>query len=188
MPDFRSTLAALMVLVVLGGCGGPEIEPVPVEPDQTVEPTRGPTGSEGPPRRLEIPRLEVDAPVLALGKADDGSQEVPTSLDATGWWRHGSEPGEAGNTVIVGHTASKADGVFDDLGTLRRGDRITVRARGGDLDYSVTGIEEVPVEDFDSVSDSIYRETGPSGLVLMTCGDWNGSDYDTTVTVRAELD
>jgi LPXTG-site transpeptidase (sortase) family protein len=140
------------------------------------------------PKRLKIRELGVDAEVLALGKAADGSQEVPTSLGATSWWRDGAKPGEAGNTVIVGHTASRTDGVFDELGTLRRGDRVTVKARHGTLDYTVTETSKVEVAKFPSVSDSIYSETGPSGLVLMTCGDWNGSDFDTTVIVRAELD
>ena len=178
------TIAALGVVAILVGCGGPEVDPVAVE---TVDATRAPDHSEGPPKRLEIPRLDVDATVLALGKAEDGSQEVPKALDDTGWWRHGSKPGEPGNTVIVGHTASKDDGVFDDLGTLRRGDRIAVRTRDGARDYRVTGTEEVAVENFASASDSIYRETGPSGLVLLTCGDWNGRDYDTTVIVRADI-
>ena len=172
------------MVAILVGCGGPQVDPVAVE---TVDATRAPDHSEGPPKRLEIPRLDVDAKVLALGKAEDGSQEVPKALDDTGWWRHGSKPGEPGNTVIVGHTASKADGVFDDLGTLRRGDLIAVRARDGARNYRVTDTEEVAVENFASASDSIYRETGPSGLVLLTCGDWDGSDFDTTVIVRADI-
>ena len=183
-PGHRRTIAALAVVGVLVGCGGPQVDPVAVE---TVDSTRASDHSEGPPKRLEIPRLDVDAKVLALGKAEDGSQEVPKALADTGWWRHGSKPGEPGNTVIVGHTASKADGVFDDLDTLRRGDRIAVRARDGARNYSVTDTEEVAVQDFASVSDSIYRETGPSGLVLLTCGDWNGSDFGTTVIVRADI-
>ena len=126
--------------------------------------------------------------MLALGTADDGAQEVPKSLDETAWWRHGSKPGEAGNTVIVGHTSSRSHGVFDDLGDLRRGDRIVIRAKTGRAAYTVTETDEVAVEDFDTVADDIYRKTGPSGLVLMTCGDWDGRDYDTTVIVRADVD
>lgn len=140
------------------------------------------------PKRLKIRELGVDAEVLALGKAADGSQEVPTSLAATSWWRDGAKPGESGNTVIVGHTASRTKGVFDELGTLRRGDRVTVKAADGSVDYTVTESSKVKVAKFSTVSDSIYSESGPSGLVLMTCGDWNGRDFDTTVIVRAELD
>lgn len=185
LPDIRRPIAALAVVAVLVGCGGPELDPVAVE---TVEPTRAPVASQGPPEGLEIPGLGVDAKVLALGKAADGSQAVPKTLNDTAWWRHGSKPGEGGNTVIVGHTASRRAAVFDELGTLRRGDRIIVRARLGRIAYTVSEISEVPVEDFASVSDSIYRETGPSGLVLMTCGDFDGREYDTTVIVRAAVD
>lgn len=180
------------MVAVLAGCGGQDDGPVAGQPEssasRSAEPTRDPAASEGPPKRLKIPRLDVDSKVLALGKAADGSQEVPKTLGDTAWWRHGSKPGEAGNTVIVGHTSSRSHGVFDDLGALRRGDRIIVRAWTGPTAYTVTETSEVPVEDFADVSDSVYRETGPSGLVLMTCGDWDGRDYDTTVIVRADID
>ena len=42
------------------------------------------------------------------------------------------------------------------------------------------------VADFAAESDRIYRETGPSGLVLMTCGDWNGTRFETTVITYAK--
>lgn len=191
MPEPRRTLVAIAAGLVLASCG------TRAAPDQTADrptaqqeaPNWAPsTESAGVPERLKIPDLGVDAEVLALGKAADGSQDVPPTLGATSWWRNGSKPGEPGNTVIVGHTSSKSDGVFDRLGTLRRGDRITVRARDGSFGYAVTETSEVQVEKFTKVSESIYRETGPSGLVLMTCGDWNGRDFDTTVIVRAVAD
>ena len=112
---------------------------------------------------------------------------MPSSLEATGWWRDGQQPGSAGNAVIVGHTAPAADGVFDDLVELDEGDTITVSSGSESLSYAVTREEAVEVADFASVADEIYRETGPSGLVLMTCGDWNGTEFETTVIIHAEV-
>lgn len=140
----------------------------------------------GVPKHLVVRDVEVDAPVLPVGTTKAGAQDVPKSLKDTGWWKDGQLPGQPGNAVIVGHTASKDDGVFDDLGDLEKGDEITVRGDKGTLGYRVTSEREVKVENFAAESDRIYRETGPSGLVLMTCGDWNGSRFETTVIVYAE--
>jgi LPXTG-site transpeptidase (sortase) family protein len=140
----------------------------------------------GQPTRLLADSIGVDAKVVPVGTTAAGAQEVPGSIDETGWWRDGRQPGQSGNAVIVGHTASRADGVFDNLSKLARGDKITVRGKAGTLTYAVTSESEVRVENFGPESDKIYRKTGRSGLVLMTCGDWNGSRYESTVVVYAK--
>jgi LPXTG-site transpeptidase (sortase) family protein len=174
----------MTAVAVLTGCSG-ETDTERADPSPGEDAAAA--TSKGEPKRLEIPRLDVDARVISLGTAPDGAQEVPDSVDDTAWWRDGSAPGEDGNAVIVGHTASKDHGVFDRLSTLRDGDRITVHARAGAVDYTVTGTSAVDVDQFGTVADEVYRTTGPSGLVLLTCGDWNGRDYDTTIIVRASL-
>lgn len=138
------------------------------------------------PARLRIPDLGVDADVLPVGTTPEGAQEVPTSLDDTGWWKDGQRPGQPGNAVIVGHTASKDDGVFDNLADVEKGDVVTVDGKGSELDFVVTSEREVKVEAFAAESDRIYRDAGRSGLVLMTCGDWNGQRFETTVIVYAQ--
>ncbi|WP_159541967.1 class F sortase [Aeromicrobium sp. 9AM] len=140
----------------------------------------------GEPTQLVIRGIGVDAKVLPVGTTAKGAQEVPASLHDTGWWKDGQQPGQPGNAVIVGHTASKADGVFDELSDLGKGDRLTVKGRDGTLTYRITSEKEIKVADFAAESDQIYRETGASGLVLMTCGDWNGSRFETTVIAYAE--
>lgn len=140
----------------------------------------------GEPTRLVIGEIGVDAKVRPVGTTPEGAQEVPTSLAETGWWKDGQQPGQPGNAVIVGHTASQDDGVFDDLAGLEKGDRFTVKGKRGSLEYRVTSEKEVRVEDFAAESDRIYRDTGASGLVLMTCGDWNGKRFETTVITYAK--
>lgn len=141
----------------------------------------------GVPDCLVVRDVKVDAAVRPVGTTKAGAQEVPNSLTDTGWWEDGQQPGQPGNAVIVGHTASKDDGVFDNLAELEKDDKITVRGKNGTLDYRVTSESEVNVENFAAASDRIYRETGPSGLVLMTCGDWNGERFGTTVIVYAKV-
>lgn len=141
----------------------------------------------GEPESLSIEAIGVDARVIKVGTAADGSQEVPTSIDDTGWWRDGIRPGRAGNAVIVGHTASEADGIFDDLGKLAPGDLIAVRSARGTLTFSVTRMVDVDVADFATIASEVYRVGGRPGLVLMTCGDFNGTTYDSTKIAFANL-
>ncbi len=112
---------------------------------------------------------------------------MPGSIDATGWWRDGVRPGRRGNAVIVGHTASRADGVFDHLGKLHAGDSVTVHSAHGTLRYRVIRVTDVKLADFARISPIVYRKVGIPGLVLMTCGDWNGTAYESTTIAFASL-
>ena len=138
------------------------------------------------PDRLVIEALDIDAPVTSVGTTPENAQEVPGSLDETGWWRDGSEPGAPGNAVIVGHTASADDGVFDPLVDVETGDEVLVSGEDGEATFVVDRTEVVPVDDFASRAAEIYRTDGASGLVLMTCGDWNGQEFESTVIVHAK--
>jgi hypothetical protein len=81
----------------------------------------------GQPVRLKIPTIRVDAAVEQVGKAPDGSMDVPKSFDETAWYQLGARPGEPGNAVIDGHVDSKTGkAVFWDLRKLVRGDQIVV--------------------------------------------------------------
>lgn len=189
----RRWIVASAVVVVLAGAAGTALllngdeSPKAAAPRSTPsnEPTKSQPAKSGD--RVIIPSLDVDAPMLPVGTTSKGAQEVPTSMEATGWWKDGSKPGQPGNAVIVGHTASKGDGVFDELGNLEKGDKITVSSGKKKLMYTVTKEQVLAVSKFATVADEIYRRTGPSGIVLMTCGDWNGTRFETTVIVTAKL-
>lgn len=200
----RNLLAAVAAGLVLGGGwamhhgepatgDAPEVRPAPrtVEPVRPVAhvlavPTPEPT-TTGPPERLEIDAIDVDASVEPVGITPDGGQEVPHFIDTVGWWREGVVPGAAGNAVIVGHTASAADGVFDRLGELEPGAEIRVAGPDGTVTFVVDRTRAVTPEQFRRASASIYRGDGPGGLVLLTCGDWNGREFETTTVVTASL-
>lgn len=182
-----ATIVVGVAVLVVGG--GDEPDPSPsglVANDPRPQPASPAAGAVGAPTRLRIPAIEVDAPVVPVGTTAENAQEVPGALDVTGWWREGVQPGAPGNAVIVGHTASSDDGVFDALVDVTEGDRIVVEGPAGQVTFRVTEVDDVRVEDFASVADDIYRADGPPGLVLLTCGDWNGTAFETTVIVRAE--
>ena len=98
--------------------GGESYVPAPILADQaeTGSPTTTASAVETPlPRRnmaarvlrnvniqaadpisIRIPLIKVEAPIVGLGLRDNGTIEIPTDTDETGWWRGGPEPGEPG--------------------------------------------------------------------------------------------
>lgn len=134
-----------------------------------------------------IAEIDVKAKVLALGTLPDGSQGLPDNFTDVSWWRDGQEPGQPGNAVFAGHTYSKGDGVFDRLPQLRPGDHVVVVTRYGRQTYRVKSVGSVPFAKYGSFASQITRHTGKSGLVLQTCGDWDGSEYHATTVVFATL-
>lgn len=175
-----------------GGLGLPRLAPIPSEPS-TVMPspsanktTSKPIVPAGKPLRLLIPAINVKASVDSLGTLPDGSQQVPENFTDVSWWKDGQLPGAPGNAVFAGHTYSKGDGVFDRLPKLKKGDVITVVTAKGKQHFRVSSVGSVPLSKYHKVAPKITRATGKSGIVLQTCGDWNGSSYDATTVVYAE--
>ncbi|MEU9339016.1 class F sortase [Streptomyces sp. NPDC048290] len=167
------TLAATATTAtLLAGCGGGDDEPERAAADGGPAKSGGGSG-RSVPVRLTIPAIEVDTPVIRLGLAADGTIEVPpvTEHDRAGWYGHSPVPGELGPSVILGHVTvgEFGDGVFRDLGRLRRGD--TVKARLGDgteAEFAVTSLRTVRKADFPT--DAVYGDVDRPELRLITCG------------------
>ena len=60
------------------------------------------------PVRIIIPSLRVDAPVMRLGRGDDGSIQVPplANHNLAGWYDRSVTPGQDGTSIILGHVDS----------------------------------------------------------------------------------
>jgi hypothetical protein len=157
--------------------------------------TAGSTGVPGrsEPTYLDIPRIGVHAPVVSVGRAPDGTIEVPPvgGRSPAGWYRDLAAPGEAGPAVIVGHVDSAWEGpaVFYRLGALRRGDTISVRrADGGTVVFTVGSVSRFPKTRFPDAA--VYGDTPLPTLRLITCGgsfDYLHRHYRDTVVVFADL-
>jgi LPXTG-site transpeptidase (sortase) family protein len=197
-PDSRLTAAAVVLLAGAAAVGGLvvlRVDPSPQRDAATTPAAPAATTTAAPspdeprgfvPERVTIDALGVDAPVLALDRADDGTQEVPERLDATGWWQGGSEVGGPGSAAIVGHTSSTGGAVFDRLGDLEPGDRVRVDGDDGqEATFVVRRVETVPVAEFSRVAARVYARRGPSILALMTCGDYQGGAFRSTVIAWA---
>jgi LPXTG-site transpeptidase (sortase) family protein len=160
--------------------------PFVVEPNVRMKPAKRPAKAMGRPNRLLVPRLGVDAPVIGIGVVD-GVLLPPSDPQTLGWWSDGAKPGALrGGALITGHTVHSGGGAFDNLETLRRGDRVAVRTDKGLIRYAVTGVTVYRKQSLAKDAEKVFSQTVPGRLVLITCEDWNGSGYDSNAIVFAQ--
>ncbi|OGZ69218.1 MAG: hypothetical protein A3D44_00835 [Candidatus Staskawiczbacteria bacterium RIFCSPHIGHO2_02_FULL_42_22] len=145
----------------------------------------------GLPVRLAIPSIGVDAKIIRVGLASDGSVDVPKGPSEVAWFQLGPRPGQKGSAVVTGHYGpwrSGAHSVFDNLHQLKQGDKIQVYDdQGNVLSFEVKkteiyGPSESPPEVF-AQNDGVH-------LNLITCqGDWVASQktYTKRLVVFTEL-
>lgn len=164
-------------------------------PGRTPEaglPRAAPVLARSEPRRLDVPRIGVHVPLSRLGLNADGTVQVPPvdRPEQAGWYAHGYTPGERGASVILGHVdGGGREGVFHELGRMRRGDAISVtRADGSVATFVVRSVEQVPKNRFPS--QRVYGPLDHAGLRLVTCGggfDRRTGHYTSNVIVYARL-
>jgi hypothetical protein len=138
--------------VLLAGCAG-DAEEGPGAP--AAKPTVGtapefesyqdvPTRRSAP-TRLRIPSLQVDAPVGPVGKAPDGSVEVPQRWEEVGWYDGGARPGEQGPAVLPRARRLEAGpAVFVRLPQVQVGPSLSAGRRGRRHRFAVDRVEQHP--------------------------------------------
>jgi sortase A len=158
-------------------------------PDPTEEP---PPQPHAEPVRVMIPRIGVNARVIPVGEAADGSMDSPNDPVDVGWWDLGSRPGDHGSTVLGGHVdfAGYGAAVFWNLKLLHPGDQVTVLS--SDNSRWVFTVNEVATYSYTdtSVLDRIFRSADHEGLNLITCTgtfDPRSHNYDQRVVVYTSL-
>ena len=205
MTPGRWLLAGVAALVLLAGCsqaGARRGAPAPAAGSSTweqaaggVEAARGFRSVRGyqatpEPVRVDIPRIGVSSSLMRLGRAPDGTVEVPKPFGVAGWYAPGTRPGDPGSAVILGHVDSKrGPAVFYRLRELRRGVEIRVkRADGSWLRFVVERTEQFDKQRFPT--DEVYYPTLTPGLRLVTCGglfDPSTGHYRSNIIVFASL-
>jgi LPXTG-site transpeptidase (sortase) family protein len=142
-----------------------------------------------PPAHLVVPTIGVNAVVEPVGLDGQGRMSVPSSADRVAWYSPGATPGDAGNAVLAGHLDwTNGPAVFWRLGTLRKGDEVTVlRADGTRSRFVVDSTAMMP---YDAATDFLYTKSGAPSLTLITCaGTWDHqrSTYLQRLVVRTSL-
>lgn len=144
------------------------------------------------PRRLFIPALGIEAPILAVGLDKARAVAVPENIFEVGWYRYSSIPGEPrGSSVLVGHRDGRVDGhgIFYDLGQMSRGDRIRIEhADGSRTSFEVTARQLLPVSAFSTYAPELFDAEGRPRLYLISCGgvyDADRGGYQSNIVITA---
>ncbi|MEV0350279.1 class F sortase [Nonomuraea sp. NPDC050680] len=139
------------------------------------------------PQSIDIPSIEVEAPLMKLGLSKDGEVELPPyeKPKMAGWYTGSAVPGDKGASVIIGHVDTKtAPAVFFKLRQVRKGEIVKVeRSDGKVVKYKVDSVEQVSKHNFPAKR--VYIE---DGLKLVTCGgkfDYAKGEYDDNIIVYA---
>jgi Sortase domain len=189
-------LAVLLILLGLfatglglGELGGPGL------PNPFGDPAQGGHGTALPrsePTRLSIPRIQVAAPIQAVGLSATGLIEVPPLArhNTVGWYDRGPTPGQDGPAVLVGHVDTRSGpSVFAHLGDLKQGDKILVSRKDRRLAvFQVDAVRSYPKSNVPA--DQVYGDFSRPALRLITCGGaWvgGGTGYADNVVVYASL-
>jgi len=134
---------------------------------------------------LEIPSQGVEAPIVGVPISQDG-WDLTWLGDQAGWLNGTAFPSWAGNSAITAHVydANGQPGLFNDLGELKWGDEVIVRAYGQDYIYEVRTVKKYVRPDDTS---SVFEHEDYPWLTLITCKgyDEESDSYRWRVVVRA---
>lgn len=137
------------------------------------------------PTGIEIRRLGVDTTVSRI-HAVSGSLVPPADYTTVGWWADGPAPGShQGTAIITGHTVHSGGGAFDELGVLRRGDRVVIERARRDLEFVVHSVVSYEKGALAEEAGTLFAGDTPGRVALVTCDDWNGEIYLSNVVVIA---
>jgi sortase A len=159
----------------------------------TPQPTATADASTAPIARLQIPKYNVDAPVIVLGLDAEGVMEAPDGPVDVAWYEFTAHPGTGSNAVFSGHVDWTFDNgpggaVFWNVKNLVLGDVIRVRLEDGtEYEYQVISREQIDPDDADV--QSIVGPTPREIVTLITCGgtfDRSIGHYTNRVIVKAE--
>jgi LPXTG-site transpeptidase (sortase) family protein len=178
MTGWRLILVALILLLGLTGCAAAPATTSTVYSQEILDPVR-----------IVIPSIHVDAAVVPVGVANDGSMEIP-QYTKTGWFKVGPTPGAPGPSVIVGHVSSKKGrGAFYSLSKLKAGDEFYVyRSSGTRATFVVVSTETVLKTKLPT--ERIWNDTQEPVIRLVTCGgQWDKASghYLSNVIVYGRL-
>jgi len=136
---------------------------------------------------LEIPKIGISAPLVFTATA--GQKEIEKSLDAgVVHFPDSVLPGQAGQTVILGHSAPpgwpkiKYDWVFSRLNELVEGDEIFVFFNNRKYEYIVS--RKVFLEKGEEISEE-HLTNNKNVLVLISC--WPPGKDIKRIAVEADL-
>ena len=178
----RARLLGTLTLALAAACTTPTTTRAPIVVPTTPAP---PQQTPVAPASIEIPAINVNAPMVPLGLAKDGTVAVPdlNHVDQVSWYCQdyqaddgvpscpggGVIPGSIGPAAAYGHIdGHRRDGAFKHLPELHAGDLVKIhRADQSILTFKVYRVQQVHKRDFDSKQ--VYGDVQKPELRLLTC-------------------
>jgi LPXTG-site transpeptidase (sortase) family protein len=148
------------------------------------------------PRYISIPAIGVsDTRVFSVEVEANGALGAPVNISDAAWYNKSSTPGSGGVVLIDAHNGGiTRNGVFEKLGTLKKGDTITVeRGDGKKFTYEVRENQSMSLDDVNTKGMKMMAESavpGNEALNLITCdGKWvpRLGQFDRRIMLRAVL-
>ena len=134
---------------------------------------------------ISIPTLQLNADVVGV-PVSAGSWDITWLGDNLGYLNGTAFPTWKGNSAITGHVtlSNGLPGPFAELGKLRWGDRVIVRAFSQEFVYEVRALWFVKPDDL-----SVLSHKDEAWLTLITCQEYDNvtGKYKTRVAVQAVL-
>lgn len=117
------------------------------------------------PKRLHIPSINLNSPIIPLGVNSKGEMDVPSgNTNNVGWYKDGTVPGNVGSAVLDAHVYA----AFKNLHELAVGSDIYVTDGGGKtLRFRITemktyALADVPLQ-------KLFNRANAVRLNLITC-------------------
>jgi LPXTG-site transpeptidase (sortase) family protein len=168
-----TALVAVLTAVVGASCSAPE-------------PPAAAAAIGVVPEAVELPSLDVRAPVEPVDLGADRVLKPPDDPDVLGWWQAGRRPGSRqGSALFAGHTISTGGGVLERLEELRVGDPVIVRSDGTAVEFEVADVEVMSRAELTERAETLFDQDGAARVLLITCEDWDGADWRSNVVVQA---
>jgi LPXTG-site transpeptidase (sortase) family protein len=156
------------------------------------------TGSIGPLERrsvrMQIDKIEVNAPIRSYGMNAAYVPEVPLNGQEVAWYTFSAEPASGSNAVFAAHYTWVGGAVFSKLKELNPGDVVKLKDdTGTELTYTVR--ESFTVDSKDKEGLKVMGPATEDMITLITCagtsratGDITlGREYNQRQVVRAVL-
>ncbi|MBH0164925.1 sortase [Fictibacillus sp. 7GRE50] len=142
------------------------------------------------PVRIEIPAINVKAPIEQVGILENGQMGVPEDTNSVGWFEPGAKPGGRGSSVLAGHVDSKTGpAIFFDLKKLKQGDEIIITDKNGAALTFVVNKQKSYQRNSAPINE-IFQTTSGQNLNLITCSgvfDRTEGTHEERLVVFAEL-
>lgn len=186
-----AVLVILVAALALAILDGPETRAVPGSSAPSGDSAGASTSAaaaRGGADALIVPTIGLNASLVDIEMAGDGVLTPPEDYTEVGYWDASALPGaRSGQTVVTGHTVHTGGGVMNRLADVVTGDPLQIRYDGELVDYRVRKVVTLTKAEVAAQAEDLFGQDRRKGrLVLVTCTDWDGADYQSNVIVFAD--